>query len=118
MDAIQRDLDRLEDWAHVNFMKFNMAKLKVLYLGWNNVQYQYRLGDEWIKSSPARNNSGIMTDEKLDVSWQCVQKGNGSMDCIKQSMASRLTEVIILPLLPSHDIPPGVLYPVLGIWTN
>lgn len=50
-DAIQMDLSRFEEQAHVNLMKRNMVKFKVMHLGQGSPQYQNRLGDQRIKSS-------------------------------------------------------------------
>ncbi|PKU46712.1 rna-directed dna polymerase from mobile element jockey-like [Limosa lapponica baueri] len=61
-DAVQQDLDRLEEWACANLMKFHSVKCKVLHLSRGNPQYQNRPTDELIESSPTEKDLGIMVD--------------------------------------------------------
>ncbi|KAK4828260.1 hypothetical protein QYF61_024867 [Mycteria americana] len=99
----------------VNLMNFNKAKCKVLHLGWGNPQYQYRLRDEWIESSPAEEDLGILVNQKLDMSRQSMlaaQKANGMLGCIKRSVASRLREVILPLYFALHKTDMDLLEPV------
>ncbi|KGL88431.1 hypothetical protein N301_14632, partial [Charadrius vociferus] len=100
-----RDLDRFERWAHANLMKFYKAKCKVLHMGWGNPMNKYRLGREWIESSPEEKDLGVLVDEKLNMTWLATQaancilsylKNNGILGCIIRSVASRSREVILL----------------------
>ena len=58
-----------------------MTKCKAMHPGRYNPQYKYSLGGEWLESSPEEKDLGVLTDERLNMSQQCMlaaQKTNYS----------------------------------------
>ncbi|GAB0205830.1 mitochondrial enolase superfamily member 1 [Grus japonensis] len=116
-DAIQRDLDRLERWARVNHMKFNKAKCKVLPVGQQNPKHDYRLGEEWIESSPEEKDLGVLIHEKAQhelAMCACIPESQPCPGLHQKRCDQQVKGGDPAPLLHSGETPPGVLHPALG----
>ncbi|PKU27462.1 hypothetical protein llap_22234 [Limosa lapponica baueri] len=96
-EAMQRNLDRLEHWAMINGMKLNKSKCQILHLGWSNTRHKYNLGEEWLESSPAERDLGVLVDSRLTRSQQGAlvdRRTNCNLECIKHSIKRGLSSCI------------------------
>ncbi|KAK4819387.1 hypothetical protein QYF61_003658 [Mycteria americana] len=95
-EALQRHLDRLEHWAMINGMKFNKSKCWILHLGCSNARHKYKLGEDWLETSPGERD--LQVNSRVNMSQQCAlaaKRANRILGCIRHSITSWSKEGII-----------------------
>lgn len=86
-------------------MEFNEGNYKFLCPCWNNLMHQYRLGDNWIDSSFAEKDLGVLVGSESTMSTQCLLavKANGIQGGSSMSVAGRSREVVLLLHLDADE---------------
>ncbi|PKU43998.1 hypothetical protein llap_5687 [Limosa lapponica baueri] len=82
----------------INGMKFNKSECQILHVGWSNTGHKYKVGEEWLESSPAERDLGVLGDSRLNRSQQwalAAKRANPILGCIKHGTTSQSREVII-----------------------
>ncbi|KAJ7395962.1 hypothetical protein BTVI_149717 [Pitangus sulphuratus] len=91
-EALQGDLDKLEDWAITNNVKFKKGKCWILHVGWGNPGYTYRLGNEMLESSAAKRDLEVLVNGKLNMSQRCAlaaRRVNHVLGCCSREGSER-----------------------------
>lgn len=98
-DVIQDDLDRIQNWAEMWQMKFNVAKCKVVHVGNKNIRRDYFMGGLKLECAPHEKDLGVIVDQTLTGSSHCavaVKKANRMLGYIAKSIEYKSKEVMLL----------------------
>ena len=95
----QENLNNLQSWANTWKMKFNADKCKVLHLGNQNQQHEYRMCDTSLEAVREEKDLGVIVDEKLKFDTHTetqANKANKVLGLIRRTFDHLDEEMLVL----------------------
>ena len=68
---MQKNLDRISEWANAWKMQFNQKKCKVMHVGKNNIKYDYTMNGSSIEKAKEEKDLNVWMEDNLRPSKQC-----------------------------------------------
>ena len=105
--ALQRSIDKLNEWAHKWQMSFNGEKCSVMHLGKNNPRIQYFLGDQLLHVYTEEKDIGVViqANGKYDIQCKNVAKTcNRIIGQVSRSFTNR-DQVLMLQIYKVYILP-------------
>ena len=108
-EILQRDLDRIREWAVKWKMEFNVGKCKIIHLGRKNPKHTYTMGGVELEKSTEERDLGVLIDDRLEFDKHIkgiVNKANRMLgmikigfSCLDEEIFMNLYPVLVRPLL-------------------
>ena len=97
-ELLQKDIDAMVEWAKNWAMKFNVAKCKVLHVGRNNREYEYKMNGVRIEEVTKEKDLGIWVSDDLKPSEQCeaaAKKANSALGMVLRAFHYRKQSILV-----------------------
>ena len=96
--SIQKDLNRLCDWAENWLMQFNTNNCKVMHFGKGNPCHEYTMNHEKLSVTHKENDLGVVIMDSLQVGKPCasvIVKANRMLGLIKRNIGNKSPEIML-----------------------
>ena len=95
--SMQRILDKLVAWTNRWDMDFSINKCGVIHKRNINLEFQYQMNDDWVKSVDEERDLRVLMSKDLNFSKQCLlpkHKANLMLDIINRGILYESADVI------------------------
>jgi len=88
-EILRADLRKLDEWANNWQMQFNKDKCVVMHVGKSNEHFEYKLGDNILKTSAREKDLGVLVANNIKFSEHCnevIKSANCMLGLIRRTI--------------------------------